>query len=161
MAINQIGSVSQSVVTQVDPAMRQAPANVVPPSVDQPGAVVVSAVSQPSASKPITMNLPAPAASPATLSEKKWRATTKQHGDDSADPSKLRDAIKSANQFLQMMSRDLSFSIDKSTGKTIVKITDNTTKKVIRQIPSAEILAISKALEALDKLQGLLIKEHA
>ena len=40
----------------------------------------------------------------------------------------------------------------------IVKVMDNATKEVIRQIPSVEMLAIAKAL---DKIQGLLIKQKA
>jgi len=153
MAIDQIGNLSQPLAVQTDPALRQATATVVPLPADRAGGAVAGAVPQPPAPKPANRP-PAPAHS----AEKNGQSAAKQHGNDGVDATKLHDAVKSANQFLQAMSRNLSFSIDKDTGKTIVKIVDDTTKEVIRQIPSQEMLAISKAL---DKLQGLLIKEHA
>lgn len=55
------------------------------------------------------------------------------------------------------MARNLLFSIDDDSGRTIVKVVDNATKEVIRQIPSEEILSIAKAL---DRLKGLLIKQE-
>jgi flagellar protein FlaG len=56
------------------------------------------------------------------------------------------------------MAQDLRFTIDKETGKTVVRIIDSTTDEVIRQIPSEEVLAISKAI---DRMQGLLLKQKA
>ena len=56
------------------------------------------------------------------------------------------------------VAQNLLFSIDDDTGRTIVKIVDSQTDEVIRQMPSEEVLAISKAI---DKLQGLLIKQQA
>ena len=43
-------------------------------------------------------------------------------------------------------------------GVAVVKVIDKDSNKVIRQIPSEEVLQISKAL---DKLQGLLVKQQA
>ena len=56
------------------------------------------------------------------------------------------------------MAQNLRFSIDDDTGRTIVKVVDMQTDEVIRQMPSKEVLAISKAI---DKLQGLLIQQKA
>ena len=56
------------------------------------------------------------------------------------------------------VSITLQFSLDKDSGKTVVKVMDTDTNEVIRQIPSEEVLAISKAV---DKLKGLLIKQQA
>ncbi|MDA0189672.1 MAG: flagellar protein FlaG, partial [Proteobacteria bacterium] len=56
------------------------------------------------------------------------------------------------------VASDIQFSIDEDTGTTVVKIIDRTTDEVIRQIPSEEMLDIAKAL---DRLQGLLIKQKA
>jgi len=52
----------------------------------------------------------------------------------------------------------VSFSIDKDTHGTVVKIVDTDTNKVIRQIPSEEMLQMAKAL---DKFTGLLMKQQA
>lgn len=70
----------------------------------------------------------------------------------------LNDAVKTTNRFMQALSQNLQFSVDKDTNTTVVKLVDTQTKDVIRQIPSEEMLSIAKAL---DKLQGLLIKDKA
>ena len=54
---------------------------------------------------------------------------------------------------------ELSFSVDESSGRPIVKITDPVTKEVIQQIPSEEMLQIDKALDKFQ--QGLLLNRKA
>jgi len=78
----------------------------------------------------------------------------------SSQPSReqVDQAMKDVKQALPMQARNLQFSIDEDTGKTVVKVVDPTTKEVIRQIPSEEILAIAKALDksmAVDKAMTL------
>ncbi len=65
----------------------------------------------------------------------------------------------SINQAMSEMSSDIQFSLDEDSNKTIIKIVDQKTKEVLRQIPSAEALAIAKALDQAQ--QGLLIKQKA
>lgn len=73
-------------------------------------------------------------------------------------PSALQQALDEVQSVIQPVAQDLQFSVEKDTGKTVVKIVDSATDEVIRQIPSEELIAISKAL---DKLQGLLVKQQA
>ncbi|WP_412479207.1 flagellar protein FlaG [Azonexus sp. IMCC34839] len=70
----------------------------------------------------------------------------------------LRNATERINAFVQPVSSDITFSIDEETGSTVVKVIDRETKDILRQIPSEEILSIAKAL---DRLQGLLIRQKA
>ncbi|MES2104164.1 MAG: flagellar protein FlaG [Pseudomonadota bacterium] len=73
--------------------------------------------------------------------------------------AQVNEAVKSINAMLQSsFSQDLEFSFDSDADRAIVKVVDQKTKEVIRQMPSVEALEISKAL---DKLQGLLIKQKA
>ena len=72
--------------------------------------------------------------------------------------AQVTQAINSINQAMSAMSSDIQFSVDEDSNKTIIKIVDQKTKEVLRQIPSAEALAIAKAL---DQAQGLLIKQKA
>ena len=74
------------------------------------------------------------------------------------DQAKLQDAIKATNDFVKPINSSVEFSMDEDTGETVVKVVDTATKEVIRQIPSEEMLSIAKAL---DKIQGLLIKQSA
>jgi len=70
----------------------------------------------------------------------------------------LEEMVKKANDFIQPFNNALQFSIDKDTGTTIVKVIDIGTKEVIKQIPSEEMLGLTKAL---DQLKGLLVKQQA
>ena len=76
----------------------------------------------------------------------------------SASEAQLQGAVNAANDFIKPITNSVEFSLDKDSDKMIVKVMDNATKEVIRQIPSVEMLAIAKAL---DKIQGLLIKQKA
>ena len=67
-------------------------------------------------------------------------------------------AVKNVSTFVKTANSSLEFSIDKETGIDLVKVIDSDTQKVIRQIPSEEIVAIAKAL---DSLKGLLIQQKA
>ena len=66
--------------------------------------------------------------------------------------------LSDINKAMQFMSRELEFSVDTDSQRTVVKIIDQQTKEVIRQMPTAEALEIGKALE---KVQGLLIRQTA
>lgn len=67
-------------------------------------------------------------------------------------------AIKAVKEFIQPMASNLAFEMDEDTGRTVVKITEASSGELIRQIPSEEMLEIAKAL---DRLQGLLVKQKA
>ncbi|NHZ84057.1 hypothetical protein F2P44_33060 [Massilia sp. CCM 8695] len=74
------------------------------------------------------------------------------------DPREVSKVVGEINVAMQAMSRNIEFSIDTDSQRTVVKIIDQTTKEVIRQMPTAEALEIGKALE---KVQGLLIRQTA
>lgn len=87
-------------------------------------------------------------------------ATSITEADKVTQPTadQLTQAVNQIQDVIQKTAQSLQFSIDKDTGTTVVKVVDTESKKVLRQIPSEEVLAIAKAL---DKLQGLLIKQKA
>ncbi|WMW82225.1 flagellar protein FlaG [Undibacterium cyanobacteriorum] len=70
----------------------------------------------------------------------------------------INEAVKAINKTIQSTSQNLEFSVDGGEGSVVVKVVDQQTKEVLRQIPSEEALEIAKSL---DKLQGLLIKQTA
>ena len=63
--------------------------------------------------------------------------------------SSLASLAKELNDAMAMFSTDISFSIDKDTGKTVIKVIDNTTKKVIRQIPPEDMLRVAAHIKEL------------
>jgi flagellar protein FlaG len=55
-------------------------------------------------------------------------------------------AVEDINKHAQVVSRDLQFSIDESSGRTIVQVIDSETDEIVRQIPAEEFLAIAERL---------------
>ena len=71
----------------------------------------------------------------------------------------VRKAADQANAALQRTaSSDLQFSVEGDNKQVVVRVVDSQTREVIRQIPSEEMVAISKAM---DNLSGLLIQQKA
>lgn len=70
----------------------------------------------------------------------------------------VNQAVEAINKTIQAASQNLEFSVDKDMSVVVVKVVDQQTKQVLRQIPTEEALEIAKSL---DKLQGLLIKQTA
>ena len=72
--------------------------------------------------------------------------------------SDVKSAVSAINKYLAPSSNDIQFVQDKDSGITLVQIVDTATGTVVRQIPTQQIVEISKDLA---KLQGLLVKEKA
>ena len=63
---------------------------------------------------------------------------------------RLEKSVSQLNEIVQSVQRDLEFSIDETSGDTVViKVLDTKTDEVIRQIPSEEVLAIARNIESL------------
>ncbi|MEO5932392.1 MAG: flagellar protein FlaG [Duganella sp.] len=73
----------------------------------------------------------------------------------------LKEAVSRLNKASQDKSQGLEFSIDDDSKRTVVKVIDQTTKEVLRQIPTPEALEIAKALESKSSQAGLLIQQTA
>ena len=73
-----------------------------------------------------------------------------------------RDTVaKAAEQiqsFVKTMGRDLSFSIDDTTGYHVVKVVNPATGEVIRQLPSPELLKIA---QSMSELKNALVSQKA
>lgn len=70
----------------------------------------------------------------------------------------VNQAVSELNKASQAKAQGLEFSVDNDSKRTVVKVVDQTTKEVLRQIPSPEALAIAKSL---DNSKGMLIKQTA
>lgn len=71
-------------------------------------------------------------------------------------PEKLDALVNRANDLVQNIRRELRFTLEEESGKTVVKVIDSETGEVIRQFPSDELLKLAKSLE---QAGGILIKE--
>jgi flagellar protein FlaG len=86
-------------------------------------------------------------------------ATPKPASAPQPKPEQIQKAIESLRQMIETKApNSLAFSIDDSSGRTIVRITDAKTGEMIRQIPSEEMLEIARSI---DKMQGTLLQQKA
>jgi len=75
-----------------------------------------------------------------------------------ADKPTLEHAVQRISEYISASRPEINFTIDQTSGTQVVKIVDSQSKEVIRQIPSEEAIQIA---QALDKLQGLFVKDKA
>jgi flagellar protein FlaG len=59
----------------------------------------------------------------------------------------IETAVSQLNEFVQSNTRQLNFSVDEGSNKQVVRVTDAESGKIIRQIPSEEILRLSERLQ--------------
>lgn len=79
-------------------------------------------------------------------------------GKSAPDKEELAQATEKISKLVATFASELNFSIDEDLGVPIVKVIDKHTDKVIRQIPTEEVLEMSKNL---DKLVGVLYQSKA
>lgn len=61
-------------------------------------------------------------------------------------PEELQGAVARLNDYVQTVQRDLQFEVDMERGQTIVRVVDNETQEVIRQIPDEVALRLADNL---------------
>lgn len=111
----------------------------------EPLRVVVAEASRPERSRPL-----APGAA--------LRAERPGPGGPLPASESVTQAVDKVRDFVQVVRRDLEFSVDEETGRTIITVLDSVTGEVVRQIPPEEILAIA---ENLAEVQGILFEGKA
>lgn len=69
----------------------------------------------------------------------------------------VKQAAAELHKALQQQSNDLSVSVDETTGTMVVRITDNNTGEVVKQIPPKQLM---EANISMNKIVGLLIDDQ-
>ena len=75
----------------------------------------------------------------------------------------LNNAIKNVSGYVQNITRELNFSVDEELGRTVVRVIDENTGDVIRQIPSEDMLELARNLAEIKErtTKGLLFRGDA
>ena len=74
----------------------------------------------------------------------------------------LQNVVEQLNDHVQMVQRDLHFSVDDDSGRTVIRVVNSETAELVRQIPSEEVLQISRSLkEQVDGITGLIVQTSA
>ena len=74
------------------------------------------------------------------------------------DAEELEEAVESMQETVNAIQRNLSFTVDDSSGRTVVEVKDMASGEVIRQLPSEQAL---KLAESLDEMRSLLFEAQA
>lgn len=86
-------------------------------------------------------------------------AAGKKAGETGASAAEnAASAVEKFKTLVQDLQRNLDFSVDDSSGKVVVKVIDGESGKLIRQIPSEDLLRLS---ERLEDMRSLLFKAEA
>jgi len=67
-------------------------------------------------------------------------------------------AAADIQQFVQSMGRNLSFSVDETTGYNVVRVVNPNTGELVRQLPSEELLKIARDFQ---RLNNVLVSQRA
>jgi len=86
------------------------------------------------------------------------RATPEEAAPVEPNTQAVKAAVEASNRVVQSLQSKIEFVTDDSSGQMLIKVIDPSNNELIRQIPSEEMLAISRAL---DRMQGLLVKSEA
>lgn len=74
------------------------------------------------------------------------------------DNAQIKKSVAVINEFIQPHAGSIEFSIDDTSGKTLLKIIDKETNTVLMQFPSKEALALS---QNIGNLKGFLVNDTA
>jgi flagellar protein FlaG len=79
---------------------------------------------------------------------------------EAAQPTRevVAKAAAQLQEFVSSMGRNLNFSIDESTGYNVVRVVNPDTGELIRQLPSEELLKISRDFQ---RLNNVLVSQRA
>ena len=70
----------------------------------------------------------------------------------------VQRAVALLNQLIEPITSSVSFKIDDSTGKTVIRVMDTDTNTLIRQFPTEEALALTRVI---DGQQGRILNTQA
>jgi len=68
--------------------------------------------------------------------------------------AQLEEAVAKVESFLKVQNRDLAFTIDEDTKRSVVTVKDSSSGDVIRQIPSEEVLKLAERIQELQQDVG-------
>ena len=94
----------------------------------------------------------------------------RQNGSDAKQPAAagvppasgaqdLDRTVQQLNELAQTVRREIRFTIDDGTGRTVINVLDAETDELVRQIPSEEVLALAAKLK--EEAQSMLVDAQA
>jgi len=97
-------------------------------------------------------------AQPAEASRQELPGSGKSLPAHTPSTSDVQQVVSRLNDYAQSLRRDIQFSVDKSSGNTVIRVVDSNSGETIRQMPTEEMLVIAHNLE---HAQGLFVNTKA
>ncbi|MCX0438360.1 flagellar protein FlaG [Aeromonas veronii] len=63
----------------------------------------------------------------------------------------IEEQVQNLQEFGKLQGWTVNFSMEKESGQMVIKVMDSDTRSVIRQIPTEELIAIHKRIQALQQ----------
>ena len=99
---------------------------------------------------------------PAASTVSSGKALPESQQAQAVNAEELQKVVEQLNDHVQMIQRDLQFSVDDASGETVIRVVNSETAELVRQIPSEEVLQISRSLkEQVDGITGLIVQTSA
>ncbi len=73
---------------------------------------------------------------------------------DKPQQREIEDAVAEINDAVVSQGRQLNFSVDEDSNRSVVKVTDSETGELIRQVPSDEVLKLARRLQDMQSDVG-------
>nr|WP_018648906.1 MULTISPECIES: flagellar protein FlaG [unclassified Thioalkalivibrio] len=77
------------------------------------------------------------------------------------DMDEVNQVVESINSYLQSTKRALEFSVDDTSGRTVITVMDGEREEVIRQIPPEAVLALVERFQSDQELGGTGLVDQA
>ena len=59
----------------------------------------------------------------------------------------VNEAVEQLNDYVQSLQRDLRFTVDEASGRTVVRVLESSSDQVVRQIPTETALRLAQNLK--------------
>jgi flagellar protein FlaG len=106
--------------------------------------------------------LPAETAPVAAVQRKSAPVESSGVAKSAPSAEQIQHMVDNANKSMEKSKSSLEFSVDNATNKTVIKVTEAQSGKVIMQFPSEEMLSVTRAIDHAQRpQQGMLLKEKA
>lgn len=91
------------------------------------------------------------------------KALPPEEGNDQPTMTVIAETVDLLTDRLQSLQRELKFSVDEASGRTVITVRDTETDEIVRQIPAEEAVRLAQRLEdnQADATKGLLLASQA
>jgi flagellar protein FlaG len=87
-----------------------------------------------------------------------WPRCSRRPDRAAAADASVEQVVTQLQDHVQSVHRELRFKVDENTGQTVVRVVDQETGRLIRQIPNQNVLDLNAFLQSIS---GLLLREQA